>query len=216
MENSEHKCSPWANDSDGDGLGHECDNCPNAPNPDQADFDHDGIGDECDLDADGDEFDDRLDNCRGVINTNQLDNDGDGIGDACDDETLNRPTNKSRPLPKWYGWVEYQPTTKTLVLFDDQSNWRQELRIAYHEEGWYIYMAPEGENLFFKEIWVKGPSEGDLSVRIYATGQVVGNDRCNFVTTTQVSNVQMVFKLSYGPFSELWPKKECSSDWESL
>lgn len=35
-------------DSDGDGYGNECDNCPTVPNPDQRDSDGDGIGDACD------------------------------------------------------------------------------------------------------------------------------------------------------------------------
>jgi hypothetical protein len=41
-------------DSDGDGVGNPCDNCPNSPNPTQADADADGLGDPCDSDADGD------------------------------------------------------------------------------------------------------------------------------------------------------------------
>lgn len=63
-------CAP-APDSDGDGIGDNVDNCPNTPNPGQADADLDGVGDACD-------------NCQTVINTNQADTDGDGIGNACD------------------------------------------------------------------------------------------------------------------------------------
>lgn len=36
-------------DSDGDGIGDDDDNCPEVPNPDQADSDNNGIGDECDV-----------------------------------------------------------------------------------------------------------------------------------------------------------------------
>lgn len=34
-------------DSDNDGKGDTCDNCPNVPNPDQLDSNNDGIGDAC-------------------------------------------------------------------------------------------------------------------------------------------------------------------------
>lgn len=49
----------------------EIDNCPNVPNPDQADADQDHVGDACD-------------NCPTVVNPNQQDVDNDGVGDACD------------------------------------------------------------------------------------------------------------------------------------
>lgn len=57
-------------DSDGDGIGDACDNCPNRSNSDQSDMDGDGIGDACD-------------NCPAVLNLDQKDSDGNGIGDAC-------------------------------------------------------------------------------------------------------------------------------------
>jgi hypothetical protein len=57
---------------DADGICQGDDNCPNVPNPDQADTDNDGVGDACD-------------NCRNARNPDQADSDGDGIGDACDD-----------------------------------------------------------------------------------------------------------------------------------
>lgn len=58
-------------DADGDGILDASDNCPNTPNPTQADFDNDGAGDACD-------------NCPNIPNVNQADSDGDGIGDACE------------------------------------------------------------------------------------------------------------------------------------
>ena len=58
-------------DVDEDGLCGVDDNCPEIPNPDQADEDEDGVGDACD-------------NCPKVVNRSQEDTDEDGTGDACD------------------------------------------------------------------------------------------------------------------------------------
>ncbi len=58
-------------DTDGDGVPDDDDNCPNTPNPNQADGDGDGVGDACD-------------NCPATPNADQADGDGDGVGDVCD------------------------------------------------------------------------------------------------------------------------------------
>ena len=73
-------------DDDGDGVLNVSDNCPDTPNPDQADTDGDGQGDACDTDYDNDGIDNVGDNCPLVANTNQADTDGDGTGDLCDDD----------------------------------------------------------------------------------------------------------------------------------
>jgi hypothetical protein len=73
-----------ASDSDGDGILDAEDNCPDASNPDQADFDSDGTGDICDDDDDNDTVLDTSDNCPWVANSDQADNDLDLTGDACD------------------------------------------------------------------------------------------------------------------------------------
>jgi MYXO-CTERM domain-containing protein len=58
-------------DTDEDGLCGVDDNCPDLPNPDQADEEDDGVGDACD-------------NCPKIVNRGQDDSDNDGTGDACD------------------------------------------------------------------------------------------------------------------------------------
>ncbi len=77
-------------DTDGDGVGDACDNCPSVFNDNQADTDGDSSGDACDLcpgfddlvDTDGDGVPDDCDNCPDTPNADQADSDGDGDGDA--------------------------------------------------------------------------------------------------------------------------------------
>ena len=75
-------------DADADGDPNNADNCPNTPNPDQADVDGDGIGNVCDLlndiDFDNDGVLNGDDNCPDNFNPNQEDVDNDGIGNVCD------------------------------------------------------------------------------------------------------------------------------------
>jgi len=61
-------------DSDGDGVDDERDNCKQLANPDQSDEDDDKLGDVCDL-------------C--PISADGADSDGDGVGDACDPNDMN-------------------------------------------------------------------------------------------------------------------------------
>ncbi len=71
-------------DSDGDGFGDACDNCPGHANFDQADSEGDGEGDACDPDDDNDGIEDGRDNCPFHNNPGQEDLDEDGLGDICD------------------------------------------------------------------------------------------------------------------------------------
>ncbi len=95
-------------DIDGDEVLDHLDNCPEAFNPDQANFDGDHLGDVCDPDDDNDNltdetewerqtnpldpdsdddgFRDDQDNCPLTVNPEQIDTDGDGYGNACDDD----------------------------------------------------------------------------------------------------------------------------------
>jgi hypothetical protein len=81
-------------DSDGDGVPDDNDNCLSIYNPDQQNSDGDSLGDACDncpfvtnqnqLNSDTDTLGDACDNCDYIFNPAQGDIDGDSIGDACD------------------------------------------------------------------------------------------------------------------------------------
>jgi hypothetical protein len=107
-------------DLDGDRVCDAADNCPQVSNPAQADSDGDGIGDDCDTnppadpcaalggDTDGDGVCDKLDNCPLVKNEDQRDSDGDGIGDACEPP----PTGREGCTPGyWKNHTEDWPAT---------------------------------------------------------------------------------------------------------
>ena len=63
---------PQLEDTDNDGLGNPCDNCPDDPNPGQDNLDGDAFGNLCDDDVDGD----------GILNDVDDDDDNDGLLDA--------------------------------------------------------------------------------------------------------------------------------------
>ena len=77
-------------DGDGDGRDDDLDNCPTAPNVNQANGDGDAQGDACDPDHDNDSVPNASDNCPLLPNVDQANADGgaDG-GDACDEDDDN-------------------------------------------------------------------------------------------------------------------------------
>ncbi len=96
-------------DTDLDGIGDVCDNCPVQSNADQADVDQDGVGNVCDNcqvianpdqdDGDADTIGGACDNCPTVANTSQSDGDLDGVGDACDNcGTIKNGSCQANPL----------------------------------------------------------------------------------------------------------------------
>lgn len=85
-DNIDDACDP-SQDMDRDEILDGEDNCPLAPNKDQADANGNGVGDACERDTDSDTIPDHKDNCIEVPNKDQADADNDGIGDVCEPPT---------------------------------------------------------------------------------------------------------------------------------
>ena len=79
-------------DQDMDGIAYGQDNCPTVSNPNQADTDGDGVGDECDSDLDGDGVNNDND-LYPNDSSESADTDGDSIGDNADADDDNDGLN---------------------------------------------------------------------------------------------------------------------------
>ena len=144
-------------DSDGDGIPDDEDNCPETYNPDQLDTDGDGMGDRCDSDDDGDGIQDSYDNCPLTHNPDQQDSDGDGIGDACDDLNEYKLTVS---VAEGNGNVTFSPSS------DD----------GYYVEGTMITLTAIPDEGWFLQRWegilgsgspVDFPIENDMYILAY-------------------------------------------------
>ena len=146
-------------DSDGDDILDYDDNCPDIPNPDQADIDEDGIGDVCDDDNDNDGILNENDNCPLTANSNQADYDGDGIGDVCDDDDDNDgvsddkdPYSKSNmretlSIGENYLDIENQFSEEGTTMMDQIDALIAEVNEQYNEDNW-----DEMHKLFTREL----------------------------------------------------------------
>jgi hypothetical protein len=112
-------------DIDGDGVFDDVDNCPQIPNPNQADCNNNGIGDACDdPDQDCDGVYDGVDNCLSVFNPFQIDQNQNGIGDACEvfPKTGINTTNPKTELHLSNGSLYIDNPEKGIVLKDNLGN----------------------------------------------------------------------------------------------
>ncbi len=139
-------------DVDGDGICGDRDNCPESPNPDQADGDQDGLGDACDPcladpqnDADSDGVCGDVDNCPNISNPSQTDTDNDGDGDACDADDDNDSVEDSQDCAPLIRGISGEPgPIGDPLRIDRWGAFRIRFRYAHQGPVSYVYRAEPG------------------------------------------------------------------------
>jgi hypothetical protein len=212
-------------DSDGDGINDDEDNCPLVFNPIrpmdngvQSDIDNDNQGDECDpcpLDADtsnctfdpsdidNDGYSNVSDNCPYDANPNQEDSDGDEIGDLCDpcpDANQNGATGGSIPALRQECHADHVPpgvsvTISGVVTAVDDDKFYIQDMSVTGYGGMYIYMGSDPMPVTASDLGKEVQVTG-VYEEYYEQTQISFPESVNIINNTPVTLTPIVVDIS--------------------